>query len=111
MRGFSACYGDGQRLTPYRSPNANAYAERWVRSVRDECLSKLLIVNEALLRSVMREYVAYHNTARPHQGLAQLTPIPRPPTTQSGKVRRREVLGGIIVWFLCLNSSRCFPTS
>jgi hypothetical protein len=82
--------------TPYRAPNANAYAERWVRSVREECLNKLLIINEAHLRSVMRTYVAYHNTARPHQGLAQLTPIPRPPTSPTGKVRRREVLGGII---------------
>jgi transposase InsO family protein len=82
--------------TPYRSPNANAYAERWVRSVREECLNKLLIVNEGHLRSVMREYVAYHNTARPHQGIAQLTPLPRPPTTEAGKVCRREVVDGII---------------
>jgi hypothetical protein len=82
--------------TPYRSPNANAYAERWVRSVRDECLNKLLIINEAHLHSVMREYVSYHNTARPHQGLAQLTPLPRTPARPIGKVRRREVLGGII---------------
>jgi putative transposase len=82
--------------TPYRAPNANAYAERWVRSAREECLNKLLIINEAHLRSVMREYVAYHNTARPHQWLAQLTPIPRPPVTATGMVRRREILGGII---------------
>jgi hypothetical protein len=53
-------------------------------------------MNEAHLRSVMREYVAYHNTARPHQGLAQLTPIPRPPANATGKVRRHDVLGGII---------------
>lgn len=96
MRGFCACCGDWQRLTPYRAPNANPYAERWVRSVREECLNKLLIVNEAHLRSVMREYVTYHNTARPHQGLAQLTPIPRPPENATDKVRRRDVLGGII---------------
>jgi transposase InsO family protein len=82
--------------TPYRSPNANAYAERWVRSVREECLNKLLIINEAHLCSVMGEYVSYHNTARPHQGIAQLTPIPHPPASPTGKVRRREVLGGII---------------
>jgi hypothetical protein len=82
--------------TPYRAPNANAYAERWVRSIREECLSKLLIVNEAHLRSVMRDYVTYYNTARPHQGIVQLTPIPRPPAISTGKVRRREILGGVI---------------
>jgi hypothetical protein len=59
-------------------------------------LNKILIINESHLRSVMHEYVNYHNTARPHQGLAQLTPLPRPPITMTGKVRRREVLGGII---------------
>jgi putative transposase len=54
--------------TPIRAPNANAYAERWVRSVRQECLDHLIIVNERHLNSVLREYVSYYNTRRPHQG-------------------------------------------
>ena len=57
--------------TPYHAPNANAHAERWVRTARDECLDNLLIINQAHLRRVMREFVIYYNTARPHQGIDQ----------------------------------------
>jgi transposase InsO family protein len=82
--------------TPYRAPNANAHAERWIRSVREECLDKLLIINQAHLRRVMREFVAYHNPARPHQGIDQQIPIPDTTPVGTGPVRRRNVLGGII---------------
>ena len=82
--------------TPVRAPNANAYTERWVRSARQECLDKLLIINENHLRRVMREYIAYHNTARPHQGLEQRIPIPRSISEATGPVRYRKVLGGIL---------------
>src|SRR5215510_3729307 len=61
-------------LTPYRAPNANAYAERWVRSVREECLDHLLIINERHLEHVLREYCQYYNQARPHQALDQQLP-------------------------------------
>jgi putative transposase len=61
-------------LTPYRAPNANAYAERWVRSVRVECLDHLLILNERHLRYVLTEYCQYYYGARPHQGLEQKIP-------------------------------------
>ena len=56
-------------LTPYRAPNANAIAERWVRSVRNECLDQILIANETHLHRVLTEYIGYYNAARPHQGL------------------------------------------
>ena len=82
--------------TPYRSPAANAYAERWVGSVRAECLDLLLIVNEAHLRHVLAGYVAHYNQARPHRGLGQQTPIPRVPSEPRGAVRRRDILGGLI---------------
>lgn len=82
--------------TPYRAPNANAFAERWIRSVREECLDKLLIINQAHLRRVMREYIAFFNTARPHQGLEQQIPVPKIPNEAMGPVRCRTVLGGII---------------
>ena len=52
--------------TPYRSPRANAHAERWVRSVREECLDHQLIVSERHLRRILAEYVAHYNEARPH---------------------------------------------
>jgi len=60
--------------TPIRAPNANAYAERWVCSVRQECLDDLIIVNKRHLNSVLREYVDYDNARRPHQGLEQQCP-------------------------------------
>lgn len=98
-------------LTPYRSPKANAFAERWVRTVREECLDRLLIVSEAHLRRVLNEYINYYNQARAHQGLSQqipaaitafIAPIGNPTDENDVEpmildaVRRREVLGGII---------------
>jgi transposase len=81
---------------PHHAPNANAYAERWIRSVREECLDKVLIINQAHLRRVMREYIAFFNTARPHQGIDQQIPVPPASRATSGPVRCRKVLGGII---------------
>jgi putative transposase len=80
--------------TPYRAPNANA--ERWIRSVREECLDKLLIINQAHLRRVMREYVEFFNTAHPHQGIDQQIPIPQTDHKAAGPVRCRNMLHGII---------------
>jgi transposase InsO family protein len=82
--------------TPVRAPNANACAERWVRTVRQECLDKLLILNQAHLRRVLREYQTYYNQARPHQGLAQESPLPRLAPKAEGPVCCRAVLGGIL---------------
>ena len=82
-------------LTPYRAPNANAFAERWVRTVREECLNQMLIVNDAHLRRVLKEYIDYYNHARPHQGLNQRIPV-QPALISSGEVRCRHVLGGLI---------------
>jgi transposase InsO family protein len=82
--------------TPYRAPNANAYAERWVRSVRTECLDHLLIAGEAHLRRVLTEYVAFYNQARPHQGIEQRCPVALPPPVRDGPVRRRDRLGGLL---------------
>ena len=81
--------------TPVKAPNANAFAERWVRSAREECLDLILILNAAHLRRVLIEYIDYYNTARPHQGINQQSPIPYslPPI---GTIRCRNVLGGII---------------
>lgn len=82
--------------TPIRAPNANAYVERWVRSARQECLDHLIIINERHLHSVLREYVDYYNTRRPHQGLGQSSPADSFASINIGKVYRREVLGGLI---------------
>lgn len=82
--------------TPFKTPNANAFAERWVRTVREECLDELLILNEPHLRRVLNTYHDYYNEARPHQGLKQQTPIPRKQPNNTGVIQNREVLGGII---------------
>jgi transposase InsO family protein len=81
--------------TPYHAPKANAYAERWIRSVREECLDHLLILNERHLQRVLGEYVTYFNRARPHQSLDQQCPIPAPPHA-FGWIHRRDVVGGVI---------------
>jgi putative transposase len=54
--------------TPIHAPNANTYAERWIRTVREECLDHLLILNEKHLRRVLQSFIECYNTARPHQG-------------------------------------------
>jgi transposase InsO family protein len=82
--------------TPVKAPNANAYAERFVRSLREECLDNLLIINETHLQNVLNEYLTYYNSRRPHQGLDQQSPIPRPSCQAEGKIIRQKVLGGII---------------
>jgi putative transposase len=81
---------------PYQAPNANAIAERWVRSVREECLDHLIILNERHLRRVLQEYVDYYNARRPHQGLEQDSPLGFEHGTWESPIRCRNVLGGII---------------
>jgi putative transposase len=84
--------------TPIRAPQANAYAERFVRTVRAECLDWLLILGRRHLERVLRVYTAHYNRERPHRGLALLSPEPAnaagPPT--AGRVKRRDRLGGLI---------------
>ena len=83
--------------TPYFAPNANAFAERWVRSVREECLDHILILSALHLRRVLLEYIdGYYNIARPHQGIGQRFPIPNESLEATGSIRRRKILGGII---------------
>ena len=82
--------------TPYRAPKANVYAELWVRSVREECLDHILVLNENHLHCVLREYGKYYNHARPHQGLGQHFPVSGPERSIKGPIRRRDILGGVI---------------
>ena len=82
--------------TPRRAPNANAFAERWVRSTRAECLDPLLIVNEAHLRRVLTDYAAFFNHARPHQGLDQRIPQAPDPCPLTGPIRCRDALGSLL---------------
>jgi len=81
---------------PFQAPKANSFAERWVRSVREECLDHILIINQTHLRCVLKEYVNYYNHHRPHQGINQQFPISAPRHNRNGPVRQRNILGGII---------------
>lgn len=94
--------------SPFRTPNANAYAERFVRTVRSECLDHLLIMNARHLERVLRSYVTHYNRHPPHQGISQEIPTPRLPSSviaatstqlacsHGRHVRRHDRLGGLI---------------
>jgi putative transposase len=85
--------------TPLRAPRANALAERWVRTVRSECLDHLLIVGRRHLERVLRIYVAHYNAERPHRSLALATPAGHHPEARGSPppaVLRRDVLDGLI---------------
>jgi len=83
---------------PPRTPRANAYAERWVRTVRAECLDWILILGRRHLDRVLTAYLAHYNTARPHRGLnlAVPEPPPLPPVPAAPRIERVDVLGGLI---------------
>jgi putative transposase len=88
--------------TPLKAPNANAYIERWVGSVRRECLDRLLIFSRGQLERVLRVYVRHYNEQRPHRALELQAPDPRTTPSTRGQpaafaaVRRRDLLGGLI---------------
>jgi transposase InsO family protein len=83
--------------TPIRAPQANAYAERFVRTVRTECLDHLLIIGRSHLERVLRIYLQHYTRERPHRGLTLQPPeAPQPRSPPSGEVERRDRLGGLI---------------
>jgi putative transposase len=84
--------------TPIRAPQANAYAERFVRTVRAECLDWLLIIGRRHLETVLRIYTDHYNRERPHRGLALLSPdsTNADPPPSGGEIKRRDRLGGLI---------------
>ncbi|HYX48521.1 MAG TPA: integrase core domain-containing protein, partial [Ktedonobacteraceae bacterium] len=85
--------------TPYHAPRANAICERYLRSVRQECLDHLFILHEKQLQRVLNEYVGYFNQARPHQGIGQrirdLLVLSAPLSNSPNQVIATPVLGGL----------------
>jgi transposase InsO family protein len=84
--------------TPIRAPQANAYAERFVRTVRAECLDWLLILGRRHLEQVLRRYVTHYNAERPHRALALLPPEGNDNRNQpsANTIERHDLLGGLI---------------
>jgi len=88
-------------VLPPRSPNLNAYAERWVRSVKEECLSRLILFGEAALCHALKEYVEHYHHERNHQGKGNvlLFPAVSQDTERAGPIRYREQLGGLLKYY------------
>jgi putative transposase len=89
-------------LLPPRSPNLDAYAERWVRSIRQECLSKLVLFGEASLRRTLTEFLRHYHFERNHQGKENLLLFPAPlspPTHPSLAVTCHSRLGGLLKFY------------
>jgi hypothetical protein len=102
-RSFRAIIDSGHVTTlalPARSPNLNAYAERWVRSVKEECLSNLILFGERSLRRALREYVSHFHAERNHQGKGNVLLFPQDLAQRgTGSVQCHERLGGLLRYY------------
>jgi putative transposase len=87
------------RLPP-RSPNLNAFAERFVRSIKEECLNRMIFVGRASLQHAVTHYLTHYHSERNHQGLGNRFPIPSRLMNNPGlPVKRRERLGGMLSYY------------
>jgi transposase InsO family protein len=85
--------------TPIEAPKANAFAERWVRTARNDCTDQILVFGRRQLEGVLRRYVRHYNSHRPHRGLELSAPLEKRGEgieRSAGKIARREILGGLI---------------
>ena len=84
--------------TPIQAPNANAFAERWVRTIRADCLDRIVILGRSHLEHVLRVYRRHYNEHRPHRALDLFPPNGRDPTPLEApdRLQRRDLLGGLI---------------
>jgi putative transposase len=103
IQSFRAIIASGRiepLVLPARSPNLNAYAVRWVRSVKEECLSKVVLFGERSLRRALSEYVEHFHAERNHQGKGNVLLFPRGTNTRrGGPVQCRERLGGHLRYY------------
>jgi transposase InsO family protein len=86
---------------PPRSPNLNAFAERWVRSVKEEVLSRLLLFGEGSLRHALSAYTTHYHQERPHQGKGNMVLMPAPEQVSKREypIQCRERLGGLLKYY------------
>lgn len=85
--------------TPSRAPNCNAHAERFVRSIQEECLDRVIPLGERHFRRTIHEFVAHYHGERNHQGLGNELIDAVPPAGRVGTIRRRQRLGGILSYY------------
>ena len=85
--------------TPFQAPNANAYAERFVRSIKQECLNRVIPFGERHLRRMIAEYVEHYHRERNHQGLDNELIEGVPAGRKSRRIRRRQRLGGLLNYY------------
>ena len=88
------------RLPP-RSPNLNAHAERFIRSIKEECLDKLILVGECSLRRAIDQFVEHYHAERPHQGKGNIILFPSNPAGKAGPVLCNQRLGGLLKFYYC----------
>jgi len=90
-------------VLPPNSPNLNAFAERWVKSVKEECLSKLILFGERSLKRALHRYEMHYQQERNHQGKDNLLLLSLPTRTgrsrKHGKLRCRQRLGGLLKYY------------
>jgi transposase InsO family protein len=88
---------------PPQSPNLNAYAERWVRSIKEETLSRLILCGERALRHALKQYDAHYHQERPHQGTGNVVLFPGPSRGREGEssIQCRARLGGLLKYYHC----------
>ena len=99
LRMMAAAGVESVKLPP-RSPNLNAHAERFVRSIKESCLEHLIFFGEESLRTALQNFVAHYHTERNHQGLAnQLISPEAGHLDNTGKVQRRQRLGGMLNYY------------
>ena len=85
--------------TPFQAPNANAYAERFVRSIKHECLDRMVPLGEPHFRRTLKEFVAHYHCERNHQGLENRLINGDAPKRRAGRIRRRPRLGGLLNYY------------
>ena len=86
-------------LIPERSPNSNAYAERFVRSIKEECLDRLIPIGERHFRRAVAEYVEHYHGERNHQRLDNRLISGAPAIKMTSRVRRHPRLGGLLSFY------------
>jgi len=84
--------------TPYEAPNANAYAERFVRSMKEECLDRIIPIGEGHFRRAITQFIAHYHRERNHQGLENAL-IEGASVVDAGRVHRQSRLGGLLNFY------------